>query len=97
MYSLVTLANLMSENDSIVPVFPVGKQEYDRTIQFLQRYPNINTKGIYAIDRPTNHVMLFYGENGSTRTECSNDIAPPIPWTNIKPFLATDAILINMV
>ena len=97
MYSLATLANLMSESDTVYPVFPVGTDEYNRTMEFLQRYPNINTKGIYTIDSPTNRVMLFYSETGNSRTECSKHISPPIPLERIKPFLTTDAVLVNMV
>ena len=97
MYSLAALANLMTEGDTIIPVFPVGQQDYNRTIEFLKRYPNVNTSGIYQLDGPTNQVMLFYHENGNSRTECSKHISPAIPWDRIKPYLNSDAILINMV
>ncbi|MCI0707055.1 MAG: carbohydrate kinase family protein [Ignavibacteriae bacterium] len=97
MYSLTTLANLMSGSDTIYPIFPVGQDEYDKTMKFLRQYPNINTEGIYRIDSPTNRVILFYYEGGQGRTECSKHISPAIPWERIKPFLNTNALLINMV
>ncbi|HEY4611837.1 MAG TPA: carbohydrate kinase family protein, partial [Bacteroidota bacterium] len=97
MYSLTTLANLVSENDKIVPVFPVGKADYDTTMGFLRQYPNIDTSGVYAVDGETNRVMLFYNDNGQSRTECSQHIAPPIPWEHVEQFIDCDALLINMV
>jgi sugar/nucleoside kinase (ribokinase family) len=96
-YAIVTLANMMGENDTISPVFGVGEADYDRLIERLQRYPNVDVKGIFRMTKPTNRVKLFYRENGESRIECSVDIAPPIPFSRIKPYLDTDGILVNMV
>lgn len=96
-YSLLTLASLVNEGDTIHPVFSVGKEDHDKLMDLLKKYPPIDTSRIYTTDEPTNRVMLFYHENGESRTECSKQIAPPIPWTRIKPALDADGILINMV
>lgn len=96
-YSLLTLAHLMEERDTLRPVFSVGKDKNNQLIEFLSHYPNIDTSGISITEEPTNRVMLFYHNNGEHRTECSRHIAAPIPWTRIKPTLDADGILINMV
>jgi sugar/nucleoside kinase (ribokinase family) len=97
LYSLLTLANLMGEGDTVRPVCSVGASDFDTLMQLLGRYPTIDTSGIYTTDEPTNRVMLLYHQNGEHRTECSHRIAAPIPWTRIKPFVQADGILINMV
>ncbi len=96
-YSLATLANLMSDSDMIVPVFGMGKAEYNVLIEQLRRYPTIDVSGIYMFDGPTNRVTLFYKNGGESRIECSKHIAEPIPFARIKPYLDSDGILINMV
>ncbi|GEM_PF-240912 len=97
MYSLLTLANLMSEKDSIQPVFGVGQADYDLLMEQLTPYKNIDTSGIFKLKAQTNQVHLFYEQNASTRIECSKNISPPIPFTRIKPYLDGDGVLINMV
>ncbi len=96
-YSLATLSNLMSGNDRIFPIFPVGEAEDGMVQEFFRSYPTIDASGVYKTERPTNRVMLFYNQNGESRTECSKHIADPIPSSRIKPFLDSDAVLINMV
>lgn len=96
-YSLLTLAHLMEERDTIRPIFPVGKQDSDKLMDLLKNYPHIDTSGITTTEEPTNRVMLFYHENGERRTECSKQIAAPIPWERIKPLLDADGVLINLV
>lgn len=95
-YSLLTLAHLASPEDRIFPVFGVGPDEYDQLMDLLAHYPTIDRSGIYRMEKPTNHVHLYY-EKGGQRIECSKDISDPIPLSAIKPFLSSNGILINMV
>ena len=97
MYSLTTLANLMADSDTIVPVFGVGRADYDKLLPLLRRYSNIDVGGIYTFDGPTNRVMLFYENGGDSRIECSRHIADPIPFERIKPHIEADGILVNLV
>jgi sugar/nucleoside kinase (ribokinase family) len=96
-YALLTLANLLKANDTIVPIFGVGKADYADLIERLSAYPNIVTKAIYALPGPTNTVHLSYEESAENRVECSAHISPPIPFGLIKPYLDVDGILINMI
>src|SRR5712671_4881388 len=88
-FSIAALANLLSPRDTITPVFGAGKGDYDRLIERLQRYPNVDTTGIYRFGGPTNEVHLYY-RDGKERTECSKHISDPIPFKRIREHLATD-------
>ncbi len=94
-FSVATLANLLGKNDTIHPVFGVGKTDYDGLIEKLSLYPNVDTSGIYKFNGPTNQVELTYSGNAE-RIECSKNISEPIPWKKIKPYIESDIILINM-
>ncbi|HAL57254.1 MAG TPA: hypothetical protein DCP63_12505 [Bacteroidetes bacterium] len=94
-YSVATLANLLSKDDRILPVFGVGERDYESVSERLQRYGNVETKGIFALRGETNRVHFFPGLNGGL-AQCSKSIAPPIPFARIKPSLDADAVLINM-
>jgi sugar/nucleoside kinase (ribokinase family) len=95
-FSVATLANLLGANDTVYPVFGIGKGNYDEFIERLKTYPNIDPSGIYKFNAPTNQVHLQY-ENSSDRIECSRYIAEPIPWKKIRPYLETDMVLVNMI
>lgn len=96
-FSVAALANLLPLTDTISPVFGVGKEDYDALLERLGVYPNIDTTSIYKFSGPTNRVSLEYS-NSADRTECSRNIAEPIPMKRIRPNLINaDAILINMI
>ncbi len=95
-YSLATLANIADSNTKIFPVFGVGSKDYPQLIERLSAYRNVDTSGIFKTDGQTNRVHLHYQDNNH-RIECSKDIAKPIPFKKIKPYLDTNMILINMI
>ncbi|MFH0990188.1 MAG: PfkB family carbohydrate kinase [bacterium] len=95
LYSVLTLANLISEKDTLIPIFGVTNSEYDGVIERLKPFTNIETKGIFTYKGAVNQVHYF-GEYGS-HVECSKEIAPPIPFSKIKQFVDVDGILLNMV
>ena len=94
-FSLATLANL-DEASTVHPVFGVAEEEYEAFLERIEHYPNIDTSGIYQIPGPPNQVSLFYGDR-ERRIECSEHIAPPIPFEKIEPYLDASAILVNMI
>ncbi|MEK7263029.1 MAG: carbohydrate kinase family protein [Bacteroidota bacterium] len=95
-FAVATLANIASPTDIITPVFPIGEKDYDELIERLRIYPNVSTEGIFKTKTPTNEVHLMYS-SGSTRIECSKNIALAIPLKKIQPYLKTDTLLINMI
>lgn len=95
-FAVAALANLLKETDKIMPVFGIGKSDYDDFIEKLKKYPNVDCSGIFKFNNQTNRVRLVYSST-EKRIECSRQIAEPIPWKRIKPFLETDMVLINMI
>jgi sugar/nucleoside kinase (ribokinase family) len=95
-FSVATLANLLPDGGSIIPVFGAGKETHPAVVDRLGTYPNVDTSAIYKFDAPTNEVHLYY-EDDQHRTECSKNIAEPIPFKRIKPHLDADMVLVNMV
>ncbi len=96
-WAVATLANLLSSEDVISPVFGIGTNEFDKVIKRLNRYENVDTTGIFKVDAPTNQVHLLYGVNGSQRVECSKYISDPIPFSRMDRLTHADGIIINMV
>jgi sugar/nucleoside kinase (ribokinase family) len=94
-FSLATLANI-DEAITVQPVFGVAEEEYERFQERIQRYRNVDPSGIYRIAGPANQVSLFY-EGRDRKIECSDHIAPPIPFERIEPYLDATAILVNMI
>jgi sugar/nucleoside kinase (ribokinase family) len=95
-FTLAALANLLGEDDTIYPVFGIGKNDYDALIERLKQYPNVDTSGIFKFSGPTNQVRLVYS-TPEQRVERSEFISEPIPWKKIKPYLETEMVLINMI
>lgn len=97
LYALITLASLLSDRDSVQPVFGIAQADYEALIEQLKPYKNIDTGGIYKFKAPTNQVHLFYRKDGQARIECSQNISAPIPFNRIKPYLDADGVLLNMI
>lgn len=96
-YTIATLAALCTPNDTITPVVGVSESDYDFFLTWLKKFPQVKTDGVFKLAGPTNEVHLFYGETGNSRIECSRHISPPIPFSNIRPYLGADGILVNMI
>jgi hypothetical protein len=94
-YSVAALSVFLSPGDTIFPVFGVHEEEYDKILGQLQRFGNVDPKGVFKTKERTNEVH-FYPHPTAGRTECSKHIASPIPFQRIKPFLDVHGVLINM-
>lgn len=92
-HSVAALANLASERDTIFPVFGVGKDESDRLRSALSQYKNVDLSGLFTFENETNTVH-YDDDNPNER---SLNIAPPIPFRQIKPFLNVDGVYVNMI
>ncbi|MBI5464300.1 MAG: carbohydrate kinase family protein [Ignavibacteriales bacterium] len=97
LYSVLTLAHVMEERDTIYPIFGVGIGDYDDVIARLKKFPNIDVDGIFRFKGRTNEVHLFVQPGHASRIECSKDISSPIPYSKIKSYLDADGVLINMI
>lgn len=95
-YSVAALSALLGPDDSVRPVFGVGKEDHAALLENLAAMPNVDPSGVYKLPGPTNRVSLRYPPGGE-RIEVSRDIADPIPWRKIQPALDTDLVLVNMI
>lgn len=95
-FAVAALASLAGEDDSVQPVFGVGAKDVDAVKEKFSAYPSIDASGIFQLEGDTNEVHYFI-QGEKTTTECSKNIAPPIPFSNIKPYLSTNGILLNMI
>ncbi len=87
------LSSLLSENDRVIPVFGVGKEEKETLAKECAAMGNVDTAGIFQLDTPTPEVHYVPGRRTA---QCSIDIAPPIPYDKMKKFLNVDSVLVNM-
>ena len=62
----------------------------------LEAMPGVQSDGLYVHDTPVHRVHYYY-RNDKDFVECTHDLAPPIPFSRIKPHLDVHGILINMV
>ena len=94
-YSIATLSASLSPDDKIIPVFGIHEAEHDAIVERLQKFGNVDTRGVFKTKEPLNEVH-FFGNASSGNVECSKHISSPIPFQRIKPFLDVDGILVNM-
>lgn len=101
LYSIISLAVLTGEGNTVQPVMNLGSDEYDNITNLLSKYPNINLDGIFRVSHPTRKVNLYYNMYNSgnlARMETSTEPTHTISYESTEKFLPdTDAILINMI
>ncbi len=101
LYSVISLAVLAGNNDTVIPVMNLGSDEYENITGILKKYPNIRLDGIYKVAHPTRKVRLFYNmyySGHSARMETSTAPTYTLEYQKIKKFIPkADAILINMI
>ena len=93
--AVATMASIMEKGDSALPVFGIGKADYDEVIAGLSGFSNISTEGIFKLPGETNRVH-FFASPDHPPVECSKDIAPPIPYEKIRRHLSVGGVLVNM-
>ncbi len=95
-FAIAALASFAGDEDSVWPVFGVGTKDLELVKEQFSRYPAIDASGIFQLEGESNEVH-FFPQDGTTIIECSKNIAPPIPFANIQPYLTTNGILLNMI
>ena len=93
--ALATMASIMDKGDTAIPVFGLGKADYDEVMEKLSGYSNVATEGVFKLPGPTNRVH-FFSSPEHPPVECSKDIAPPIPYEKIRRHLSGNGVLVNM-
>jgi sugar/nucleoside kinase (ribokinase family) len=101
LYSVISLAVLAGNNDTVIPIMNLGSDEFENITGILKNYQNIRLDGIYKVEHPTRKVRLFYNmyySGHSARMETSTAPTYTLEYEKIKKFISeADAILINMI
>jgi hypothetical protein len=94
--TIAVLSAACAKGDRVVPVCGVGEPEHKEIIARLGELPGVDTTGIYAQPVPV-HRVHYYFRDSRDYVECTRQLAPPIPFQRIKPYLGADGVLMNMV
>ena len=94
--ALGALSGLAGRGDAFTPVAGVTRKELPAMRERLEAMPGVQTDGLYVHDTPVHRVHYYY-QNERDYVACTHELAPPIPFTKIKPNLDVHGILINMV
>ncbi|MCP4728273.1 MAG: hypothetical protein GY863_24770, partial [bacterium] len=72
-YNVITLAQLMSDRDSIYPVCKIGEIDYDRIMGEFSKYKSVKFDFIRKYPGRNNTVTLRYYSD-TERVECSTNL-----------------------
>jgi sugar/nucleoside kinase (ribokinase family) len=95
MYSILTFAELAPENYRIFPVANIGYDIYEKVCNTLRQYRQIDLSGLKRCDSMNNAVYLNIGADNE-RDEYTGRNLPEIKFSQIKPFLDSDILMLNM-
>ena len=95
-YSLIVESFLLNNTTEIYPFSKVGEDFFQRLINILSKYKNINKSGIIKTAQPNNRVYLkYYSEN--ERNEYSINVLPSLRFDEINFPVNLDFLYINFI
>jgi len=94
LYSLSALSSLGGKRMEIYPVCNLGYDVYRHVMGILSQFDNIKLAGIRKVNRKNNHVVLNLDKNNE-RQEVLRNRVPVLSFSQARPFLDCDAILVN--
>jgi sugar/nucleoside kinase (ribokinase family) len=96
LYNILALSYLGKRNVKIYPVCNSGYDIYDSVSSILKKCRNVSTDSIKKVRVKNNHNILIYDSKGN-REEISKNSVPELTYTQIKPILDCDVILVNFI
>lgn len=93
---LSTLSAEGGKSDRFTPVAGAGRKELPSLRERLGAIPGVETDGLFSTEVPM-HRVHYYVRNTEDVVECAKELAPPIPFSRIRPHLDVNGILVNMV
>jgi hypothetical protein len=82
--------------DRFTPVAGAGRKELPLLRERLGAIPGVETDGLFTSEVPM-HRVHYYVRNTEDVVECTKELAPPIPFSRIRPHLDVNGILVNMI
>jgi len=95
-YNIGTLSALLKNKAQIYPVCNVGADRYPQFIKFFSIFSNLKLSGIKKVPQKHNTCWMYY-DKSQNREEYLEGKAPALNFKQLKPFLKSDAILINFI
>jgi sugar/nucleoside kinase (ribokinase family) len=96
LYNTLALSYLGRERVEIHPVCNIGYDVYNQVISSLKNCNNVDLSGIKKVNCKNNHAFLSINRNNQ-REEILENRVPPLGFSQIKPFLEADVMLINFI
>ena len=96
LYNILALSYLGREGIEIYPICNLGYDVYSQVISHLKNCNNVELSGIKKVDCKNNHAFLSINERNE-RAEILKNKVPPLSFSQIKPFLRSDVILVNFI
>jgi sugar/nucleoside kinase (ribokinase family) len=96
LYNLSALSGLGGRGMEIYPVCNLGYDVYDQVERILRQYHNVERGGIKKVRRKNNHAYLLVDKE-SEREEVLRHRVPALSFDQVKPFLDSDAMLVNFI
>ncbi len=95
-YNIITLAQLLSDEDSIYPVCKIGEEDYDRIIGEFSKYRSVKFDHIKKYPGRNNTVTLKYYSD-TERIEYSTNLPEKYRIDELFPVPEVDLFLLNFV
>lgn len=96
LYNLSALSGLGGGWMEIYPVCNLGYDVYNQVRNILKTYDNVKLDGINKVRRKNNHAYLLIDKENQ-RQEILRNRVPALSFTQVRPFLDSDAILVNFI
>lgn len=96
LYNLSALSGLGGKWMEIYPVCNLGYDVYNQVRNILKTYDNVKLDGINKVRRKNNHAYLLI-DRENQRQEILRNRVPALSFTQVRPFLDSDAILVNFI
>jgi sugar/nucleoside kinase (ribokinase family) len=96
LYNILALSYLGRESVEIYPVCNLGYDVHNQLISLLKNCHNVKLSGIKKVNCKNNHAFLSITPDNQKEEILENRV-PPLNFSQIKPFLKSDAILVNFI
>jgi sugar/nucleoside kinase (ribokinase family) len=96
LYNILALSYLGGEDVKIYPVCNLGYDVYNQVTSRLKNCDNVNLSGIRKVNCKNNHAFLSINRKNQ-REEILKNRVPPLTFSQTKPFLKTDVMLVNFI
>jgi sugar/nucleoside kinase (ribokinase family) len=96
LYNILALSYLGGADVKIYPVCNLGYDVYSQVTSRLKNCDNVDLGGIKKVNCENNHAFLLINQDNQ-REEILKNKVPPLSFSQIKPFLKTDVMLVNFI